>query len=120
MARTPGPPTWATKEQTEFLQSYFPDYQAISNSNRHYTDFWAELNEAWFGKYPAHQDLHPDQSLKELTVEEREVVTKAMDKTISVCSQFLVFLYTHDLTGDLSASQKLVSLESQFKCSYVR
>jgi len=85
MGRNPGPPTWATLEQTELLQSYLPDYSAISARDRHYTNFWASLKEVWFNKYSIHMELYPDRPVKDLTVEECQNVTNAMDKTLAVC-----------------------------------
>jgi len=101
MSRTPGPPTWATMEQTNLLQSYITDYKSINSGNHRYTDFWAELKEVWFGKYPAHQELYPNQALKDLTTKERDLVTKAMDRTLKVCSRFFPRPYTN--ISDLSA-----------------
>jgi len=84
MGRNPGPPSWATQEQTELLQSYLPEYSAIGSADRHYTDFWSNLKEVWFSKYSTHTELYPDRLVKELTVEERQNVTSAMDKTLAV------------------------------------
>lgn len=117
MSRTPGPPTWATIEQTDLLQSYIADYKDISIRNRRYTDFWAELKEVWFGKYPAHQELYPNQALKDLTPEQRDSVTKAMDKTLQVCVESIV--PETKLIDDIPAPQKLVPLEGQYQHSYL-
>jgi len=112
MGHNPGPPTWATQEQTELLQLYLPDYSAISYGDRHYTNFWANLKEVWFSKYSVHTELYPNRPVKDLSIEERQNVTSAMDKALAVC-QCSICLCGLKLTHILLAPQELVPLENQ-------
>ena len=52
--------SWATSEQSDFLQEFWPEYLRIHDSGQaKYDGFWARLFEDWFSRFPEVQAAFP-------------------------------------------------------------
>ncbi len=76
--------TWASAEQTQFLQSNLQEYLDINCGSKNYGDFWATLRKNWFQSYPEHEHLFPNKVQEELTDEECRIVGDAINKRMGV------------------------------------
>ena len=77
-------PTWASDNQTAFLQARLPDYKKIKDSGASFTNFWAQLREDWFQHYPEYDVIFPGKPKSELTEAEAVAVRDAIQTRIEV------------------------------------
>lgn len=56
------PRTWATDEQTEWLQSFVEDYVTYAGS-KNYDTFWTTVNLEWFEQWPERLSVFPGKCL---------------------------------------------------------
>jgi len=76
--------TWATAEQTAFLQSHFEHYMAINCGSKDYRDFWAKLKQLWFDKFPELPLVFPGVEQWQLTDSQAELITDAIKLRLKV------------------------------------
>ena len=83
---------WATTRQEEFLKERLPRYREIFESNKNYTDFWAELRHEW-QKDENWSDAHclfPNVPRDALDAVQREAVQSAIKATDEVCTNMFL------------------------------
>ncbi|KAJ6452848.1 hypothetical protein C8R45DRAFT_1193548 [Mycena sanguinolenta] len=77
------PPSWATPEQTVFLESWLPIFIQRQAETK-LPQFWPALQEAWFKKFPERAALGlpmpTDPNKRDLTEEEKAELSKAIAK----------------------------------------
>ncbi|KAG2052901.1 hypothetical protein BDR06DRAFT_1009034 [Suillus hirtellus] len=71
--------TWASKEQTLWLQEQLPDYMKYAKEGD-YTQFWPALDISWFTKYPERAVVFPDIPIDFLLLPEQEVAIEKAKK----------------------------------------
>ncbi|KAF8867802.1 hypothetical protein BD779DRAFT_1685291 [Infundibulicybe gibba] len=74
------PKEWPTEEQAKLLAEFLPEYQDVQSKSSGFSDFWAQVNEAWFTKYPEHKSMFPGSTTEEeLSEEQRARLGKATE-----------------------------------------
>ena len=72
------PVSWATVEQTTYLEARIPAYEAV-RPTKIFGGFWASLFEDWFKTYPEHSVLFPTKAESDLTEEDKSEIGKAIE-----------------------------------------
>ncbi|KIK77575.1 hypothetical protein PAXRUDRAFT_28787 [Paxillus rubicundulus Ve08.2h10] len=76
------PPCWTSKEQEEFIEPWYEQYQKIHSSRQErYGTFFDSLNKAWFEKFPEWLVYFPEStSMASLLLEDQKYVATCVKR----------------------------------------